>query len=307
MEVTVDFLGIGAQKSATTWLYRNLRKHGEIWLPPRKELHYFDRSRQYPSPSILASKYLIVRLIRVDIYRRRYISYFFGNLIKAIREKDKEKSRWILRYYCGTYDDEWYVSLFERGKGKIKGEITPSYSILDLKDVRHIRTLFPHLKVILLLRNPIDRAWSHVRFHWMRGKFTDIRNIRKIKRFIDSPDQSLRSDYVRTIGNWSACFPIDRIFIGFFDDVLLNPQKMLKDVFQFLGVDPETVSSADILTKPPNASKKMEMPAEIESYLAEKYCPELEKLSRLVGGRSIAWLEEARKILDKNRSSGNFP
>ncbi len=38
-----DFVGIGAQKAGTTWLYHNLRAHPEIWMPPRKEIHYFNR------------------------------------------------------------------------------------------------------------------------------------------------------------------------------------------------------------------------------------------------------------------------
>jgi hypothetical protein len=37
-----DFLIIGAQKSGTTWLDRNLRLHPDLWLPPEKELHFFD-------------------------------------------------------------------------------------------------------------------------------------------------------------------------------------------------------------------------------------------------------------------------
>jgi len=37
-----DFLGIGAQKAGTTWLYENLRHHPELYLPEPKELHYFD-------------------------------------------------------------------------------------------------------------------------------------------------------------------------------------------------------------------------------------------------------------------------
>ncbi|MFM1823636.1 MAG: hypothetical protein RI967_1902 [Planctomycetota bacterium] len=39
-----DFLGVGAQKAGTTWLAENLRTHPGIFLPARKELHYFDES-----------------------------------------------------------------------------------------------------------------------------------------------------------------------------------------------------------------------------------------------------------------------
>ena len=38
-----DFLVIGAQRAGTTWLHRVLRQHPSLWLPPVKELHYFDR------------------------------------------------------------------------------------------------------------------------------------------------------------------------------------------------------------------------------------------------------------------------
>ncbi len=40
---TVDFLGIGAQRAGTTWLYRCLQRHPQLYLPGTKELHYFDR------------------------------------------------------------------------------------------------------------------------------------------------------------------------------------------------------------------------------------------------------------------------
>ncbi len=44
-----DFIGIGAQKAGTTWLDRNLRVHPQVWMPEKKELHYFDRRVTDPS------------------------------------------------------------------------------------------------------------------------------------------------------------------------------------------------------------------------------------------------------------------
>src|ERR1700693_6546256 len=46
-----DFLCVGAHKSGTTWLYRQLDSHPDFWMPPIKELHYFDQlSRVQRSP-----------------------------------------------------------------------------------------------------------------------------------------------------------------------------------------------------------------------------------------------------------------
>jgi hypothetical protein len=45
-----DFVGIGAMKAGTTWIYRQLREHPDIWFGPRKEIHYFDNWSWHPRP-----------------------------------------------------------------------------------------------------------------------------------------------------------------------------------------------------------------------------------------------------------------
>jgi hypothetical protein len=48
-----DFLCVGAQKGGTSWLYQQLESHPDFWMPPVKELHYFDklsRIKQAPPP-----------------------------------------------------------------------------------------------------------------------------------------------------------------------------------------------------------------------------------------------------------------
>src|SRR5689334_15761196 len=46
-----DFLCVGAQKAGTGWLYEQLRSHPDFWMPPVKELHYFDRAWRSPRVS----------------------------------------------------------------------------------------------------------------------------------------------------------------------------------------------------------------------------------------------------------------
>ena len=42
-EAQPDFLCVGAQKGGTSWLYQQLESHPDFWMPPVKELHYFDK------------------------------------------------------------------------------------------------------------------------------------------------------------------------------------------------------------------------------------------------------------------------
>ena len=59
----IHFIGIGAQKSGTTWIDKQLRKIPEFDLPPIKEIHYFDRSEIYPSSNRFTEKYFWKRII----------------------------------------------------------------------------------------------------------------------------------------------------------------------------------------------------------------------------------------------------
>ena len=135
-----DFIGIGAPRAGTSWIYEVLSRHPAIWLPPIKELHYFDdpgRKRYY-------------RFLRM-----RLVSGFWIN---------RPLSPWDLRYFLGRPSDQWYCGLFESGRrrGLLTGEITPGYSVLAQTDFARIKVLNPEVKLIFIMRDPIMRCWSAV-------------------------------------------------------------------------------------------------------------------------------------------------
>ena len=143
-----SFIGIGAQRAGTGWLYRNLAKHPDIWLTPLKELHYFDNPNEVDS---MGSR------LRSSTWRRQCAARILRDCFPGSRGT----LRWDLRYFFGRRSDDWYASLFLPNKYQISGEITPAYSILDSGTVGHIRKIMPDVKIVFLMRNPISRAWSH--------------------------------------------------------------------------------------------------------------------------------------------------
>lgn len=302
----IDFIGIGATKAASTWLWSNLRQHPDVWMPPAKELHYFDRSLRYPSPSFLASDRLGERLFGRQEHNRYFRSAFAKAVGKSVLRRDMNELRWYLKYFLGSYGDDWYQSLFEEAEGKILGEITPAYSILDSDDVKRIHDLFPELRVIFLIRNPIGRAWSSIRYTWQRGNLPEVADLTridsdmlgKIKRRLDEPHQVLRTSYLRTINIWHSHFPEEQFFIGFYDDVIRNPQNLLTEVLDFIGADSSIKVLNGETNKAVNVSHKVPMPPEIRRYLAQKYHRDLQQLGELVGGYAVNWLEEAEAIMD---------
>src|SRR5215510_7277657 len=116
-----DFLCVGAQKGGTTWLYWQLDSHPDFWMPPVKELHYFDKPKR-------------------------------TNRVRPPRRPDKRDVCFLESLQSsgdGTYINfENYGRLFQPKGPLLSGDITPAYSTLDGEIIRQITSYFPNLKVI---------------------------------------------------------------------------------------------------------------------------------------------------------------
>ena len=244
-----DFLCIGAQKSGTTWLDANLRRHPQLWLPPAKELHYFDRSQ---------TPYLAMLFDSDPIKRHIARGRLKWTLREIIRHMPQPRAcittiGWYLRFLFLPRSDDWYCALFAPGMDQVAGEVCPGYSIIPVEKVAHVRSLLPRAKIIYLLRNPIDRAWSQAAMHFNKYSSGGLENadpVRVRKFLLDSP--SLRhSRYTVTLDIWEKAFAPDQIFAGFFEQIADNPRQLLLDLFHFLGAD------ADEGYVSPNAKQKV--------------------------------------------------
>ena len=127
-----DFLCIGAHKGGTTWLYQQLDSHPDFWMPPFKELHYFDQ---------LAS------VQRASSPRCR-------------DERDLRFLESIKNLSAKPYIDlENYARLFEPKGSLLSGDISPNYSTLSNGVIRRVVGYFSNLKVIFLARDTVESVW----------------------------------------------------------------------------------------------------------------------------------------------------
>jgi hypothetical protein len=282
-------------------LWKQLSKNDEIRMPPFKELHYFDRDPSYPSPSYLSSDSILKRFFGREPHNQRFRKRLLKELVKDVVWLQPSNLSWTLRYFLKPCSIEWYKTLFEPGASKLSGEITPAYSILNHEDVVSISEIFPDLKVLFLIRNPIYRAWSHAKYDYTTGKLSDLKDVNEAKLLVDKPVQVLRSNYLRTYQVWADVFGEEQVFVGFYDQIREDPERLLTEVGDFLNL-----SSPSSLFKPQdsqrrvNASKSTQVPEEIQLYLARKYAQDLDGIRELFGGYAEEWVHEAERILDRS-------
>ncbi len=290
MDAGPHFLGIGAHKAGTSWLHWQLRQHPDVWLPPVKEVHYFDRSDKYPSPSELQTVSPWSRALQGPEQRARLRRGYWA-LRSATSARDWASARWAWKWYFGRYTDRWYRRLFRtHGNSRVCGEITPAYSMLDRRDLAALRRINPQLKLIFMLRNPIDRAWSSVRFNNERGfSDADLASEDDILAQLKGRSTVLRGDYLATLDAYLSVFPPERVLVGFYDAISADPAGLINGVLDFLDL-PATHELEIDNTRRVNASRWRPMPKRIRRYLTDTYRPTMQVLADRFGGYAERWL-----------------
>lgn len=279
-----DFLCIGAQKAGTTWLHENLTGQSEVWLPPVKEIHFLDHA----PPSLkkrLTSSASHHRLVRAH-FRDAARDFLSGRAnLSGLRQAG--------RLAFGRRDFAWYEAIFPSANGLVCGEICPGYARMSIERIRAVHARNPRTRIVYLLRDPVDRAWSGLAMHFRKdGSISDVSE-ESIRQRLEVPKFAAHGDYARNISAWLDVFPREQTFFGFFDQIAEDPHGHLGRILDFLGI-PASIA-ADDPERRVNAGKGEKMPATIERSLARALMPQAEYLHDLFGNAYTAkWLAHSR-------------
>jgi len=163
----------------------------------------------------------------------------------------------------------WYKSMFPT-KNKMKkiksktgmcitGEDTPFY-FWDKIAIKRIKKELPKVKLIVLLRNPIDRAYSNYQLGVRSGseslsfedsikkeinileKNDEIEND-EIEKFLRPRSYFAKGLYHNQIKNWFNIFSKDQIIILSTENLAKNPHKTLEEIFTFLDLPNEKIEN----------------------------------------------------------------
>lgn len=272
-----DFVGIGAQKAGTTWLHDNLEIQPEFWLPPEKELHFFNRVA--PNEELLGVEARAMPPV-LDRYR------------PALESPSVEVLRWLRQYHFGAPSTDWYRSLFPPSlvRGRIAGEITPAYSTLDERGVRFAhRVLKAGVRIFIILRNPIERTWSGLKmeYRW-RELSISATELDVLLEHAAEASHRLRGDYSRIVPLWRDIFG-ERFRVFLYDDLVADPVAFLRAVYAYLGGSgaPNLSRVGSRSNADPSARR---IPTAVQEQLRERFSSEIEVLDVLVPGVEERWL-----------------
>ena len=270
-----DFICIGAQKAGTGWLYDQLRSHPDFWMPPLKELHYFDRAGR-SARELRAGAVDRIALARRSARDERDL--YFLNVLEELRA-GKE------------INFTMYAELFSSKGPLVSGDITPGYSTLESALIRRIADRFPATKVIFFARDPVARAWSQLSM-WVRHGVilrSDIA-IDTITEQLQRPELTARSFPSQIVSHWRRFVRPELFRVFFFDDLKRNAAATRKDVISFLGGDPGKPSGRLPATYNPKAQKeKLPLTEGLRAKMVQFFEPELKACAAELGGPAKDW------------------
>jgi len=255
-----DFLGIGVQKGGTTWLYENLRNHPEIFMPRVKEIQYFNEIYVPRHRTWIGGH-------RKDGAQRALKAYLHG---VPPDKTDLAVVHSITSIAIGPTSDEWYRRLFALSSAQqICGEITPEYSLLPRAGIIHAVKLSRGAKIILLLRDPIARNWSHIRMLMEKNNPGSPEPL-KMLAWTDVVDRARYGDIYR---RWcSAASPAD-VMVDTIDQISASPLSVLERVCRFLGIGFKQEYFARATQPVHVGNKHEEIPEDIYRFLREQLAP----------------------------------
>ena len=202
------------------------------------------------------------------------------------------------RHY--EHDMDWYLAHFpKRGKFEMVGEASPFY-LFHPEVPRRVRDTVADVKLIALLRDPIDRAYSQFQMTTRRGieslSFEEAIE-REPERLAGSDASGLawrqfsyltRGHYDEQLQRWFSLFPRERFLILKSEDFYTTPEPILHETQEFLGVDrasPEEFKPYHL------TDYGAEMDPATRTRLREHFAPHNERLYELLG-RDLGWERE---------------
>lgn len=205
-----DFFLVGAARSATTTTFEALRTHSQINMPAIKEPQYFSYNPDRPG-------------------------FNPGN-----GPGDKGETIW-------TKTKSKYKKYFKQ-KNTLHGDASVSY-LYSPDAPKKIADCVPDAKIIIQLRHPVDRAYSHY-----KQLVRDGRETKSFKKAINEEENRIEKNwewawhykhvgqYAEQVKRYKKYFPDEQIRIVRFDDYVLNTKKVIHNHIAFLNLEEENIT-----------------------------------------------------------------
>lgn len=174
----------------------------------------------------------------------------------------------------------WYSSLYRKSACGAVGDMSTSYCRLNPRQIRFIRRIMPDVRLIFIVRDPVERAWSG--FRRRAGSNVsptegDVREylawtVRTRNARTQAPLEY--SQYSTVLDNWLWWFDPESVLVVRFQDIAADPRSTLSMVLRHIDVDVQGFPWGWEVIESVNRNQVVAMPEEVKGMLQSRYAQE---------------------------------
>ncbi len=285
--MNVVFFCIGAAKAGTDWLHRQLVQHPDCHLRSIKELHYFDAI----DGNHLNRELQKHRGIQKDLLTKLAKDGQVPDAGQGRRLADR--ASWLDVLETGHEDTSAYLDYLRDGAkpGQVVADITPAYALLPETRLKAMANMTDDVRFLYLLRDPVERLWSHVRMIAARrddkGQLKRQRAANILDRVITGKETQIadRSDYAGTLMRLKSAVPSKQLLVDAIEDMVSGDG--IKRLCGFLGIAPMT---GDL--SPVHAGQPLDMTRDQRHAAAKWLAPQYDAAEAALGSLPKTWSRE---------------
>lgn len=234
-----DFFVVGAMKAGTTSVAEILSRHPDVYACPVKEPHFFADD------------------IEPDAFAPAYRRTVVFDAADVLHRKDTRRI-----HHAFVRDGKTYAKLFEASSGaKVAGEFSTSY-LYSPRAAANIRARIPQARIVVLLRDPLERAFSH----YLMDRRIGLER-RPFRAAVQADLAAERRDwgmsplyldlglYSVQVARYLESFPRDQLLILLYDDLRDDFAGALARICHHLGVDPAPVCDESVHANPASQAR----------------------------------------------------
>lgn len=185
-----------------------------------------------------------------------------------------------------------YASYFKSKADLLTGDITPAYAIIKEERIEFMHCVAPAARLVFLVRNPANRAWSAAMMHFFKRKEGAAENVptNQLIKFLKHDEVLNKGFYSRTIAAYLKFYAPESLLVCDYDRIRTEPEQLLLEVLNHIGAD----SSLPLRKANPKAvvhaaAGSMPMPPEVKELLAIQYADEVKRMQQLYPAIASKW------------------
>lgn len=295
MPVDRLFLSVGAIKAGTTFLYLVFRQHPEIYFTPEKEVHFFAHTngfdRRLHRPIIPSRRDLVRRAairrgtILSNDFRRHRLSQVLRYRYERVMDAAalRRNLQWYAdRYLVNPVDDAWFERIYEDASDRYAADFSNYHALLPTAGWNHVKRMTRDLRVLYVLRDPIERLWSHIKFELIqsgRRERLDSLGVEDLNSILRASHVSAHARFGDVVEHLRRNLDERQLLIVTLEDFVGDFPRSAKEIERFLGVEEHRYQIDP--SRKRNPTEPIPIPPNVHARLREVTHPQIEKLQRL--------------------------